>query len=87
MIPKRSKRMIRSVAHYFYADDINLLGYNIGTIKQNTETLIDTKKEVGLGVKVEKTKNMLLSEECSLLGWYAEYDILQSRRRENFKSS
>jgi hypothetical protein len=39
---------------------VNLLGYNIGTIK-NTETLIDASKEAGLEVNAEKTKYMLLS--------------------------
>jgi hypothetical protein len=28
-----------------YADDVNLLGHNIDTIKKNTETLIDSSKE------------------------------------------
>jgi hypothetical protein len=31
-----------------YADDVNLLGDNIDTVKKNTETLIDASKEVGL---------------------------------------
>jgi hypothetical protein len=34
-----------------YADDVNLLGDNIDTIKKNMETLIDASKEVGLEVK------------------------------------
>jgi hypothetical protein len=29
------------------ADDVNLLKDNIGTLKKNTETLIDASKEVG----------------------------------------
>jgi hypothetical protein len=36
-----------------YFDDVNLLGDNIYTIKKNTETLIDTSKEVRLEVNTE----------------------------------
>jgi hypothetical protein len=43
------------------ADDVNLLGDNIDTINENTQTLIDASKEVGLEVNVEKTKYMLVS--------------------------
>jgi hypothetical protein len=39
-----------------YADDVNLLGDKILTIKKNTETSIDASKEVGLEVNAEKTK-------------------------------
>jgi hypothetical protein len=41
-----------------YADDVNLLGYDIDTINKNTETLIDASKEVGIEVNVEKTEYM-----------------------------
>jgi uncharacterized protein involved in tellurium resistance len=44
-----------------YADDVNLLGNNLGTIKKNTEILIDASKEVGPEINVDKTKHMLLS--------------------------
>jgi hypothetical protein len=46
-----------------HADDVNLLGDNIDTINKNTQTLIDASKEVGLEVKVEKTKYMLVSRD------------------------
>jgi hypothetical protein len=39
-----------------YADDVNLLEDNTGTIKKNTETFIDASKEVSLEVNTEKTK-------------------------------
>jgi hypothetical protein len=44
-----------------YASDVNLLGDNTDTKKKNTEALIDASKEVGLGVNIEKTKDVLLS--------------------------
>jgi hypothetical protein len=44
-----------------YADDVNLLGDNIDTIKKNTETLINVGKETGLEMDIEKTKYILLS--------------------------
>jgi late competence protein required for DNA uptake (superfamily II DNA/RNA helicase) len=44
-----------------YADDVNLLGNSIDTIKKSKETLIDASKEVGLEINIEETKYMLLS--------------------------
>jgi hypothetical protein len=49
-----------------YADDVNLLGDNIDTIKKNTETLIDAGKEVGLEINAEKTEPMLLSHHWNV---------------------
>jgi hypothetical protein len=46
-----------------YADDVNILGENIGSIQKNTEALLDTGKEVGLEVNSEKTKCMLMSRK------------------------
>jgi hypothetical protein len=45
-----------------YADDVNLPGGNIDTIKKNTETLIDGSKAVGLEVNTDK-----LSKCCCLI--------------------
>jgi hypothetical protein len=45
-----------------YADDVNLLGDNIGIIKRNTQTLIDASKEVGLEENTSK-----LSTCCCLV--------------------
>jgi hypothetical protein len=35
-----------------YADDVNLLGDNIDTLKKNTQTLTDASKEVDLEVNI-----------------------------------
>jgi hypothetical protein len=49
-----------------YADDMNLLGDNIDSIKESIETLIDASKEVGLEINVEKSKYMLLCRQQNL---------------------
>jgi hypothetical protein len=43
------------------ADDVNVVGENIDTLKKNTGTLIDASKEVSLEVNTDKSKYMLLS--------------------------
>jgi hypothetical protein len=40
---------------------VNLLGGNVHAINNNTEALIDSHKEVGLEINIEKTKYVLLS--------------------------
>jgi hypothetical protein len=49
-----------------YADDVNLVGNNIDTIKKNTQTLIDASKEIGLEVSAEKTKSRKQRDQKTL---------------------
>jgi hypothetical protein len=44
-----------------YADNINLLGNSINTIKENSETLLEASRDVVLEINAEKTKYMILS--------------------------
>jgi hypothetical protein len=43
------------------ADDVNLLGNSINTIKENTEFLLETCKDVGLEINADKIKYMIMS--------------------------
>jgi hypothetical protein len=45
-----------------YADDVNILGGSVYSIKKNTEDLVITSKEIGLDVNAEKTKYMVMSQ-------------------------
>jgi hypothetical protein len=44
-----------------YANDINLLGDSVNTIKKNSETLLETSRDIGLEINAEKTKYMIMS--------------------------
>jgi hypothetical protein len=46
-----------------YADDVNILGGNIHSVRKNTEALLIASKEIGLEVNAEKTKYMVMSRD------------------------
>jgi hypothetical protein len=45
------------------ADDVNILGGSLHTIRKNTEALLIASKEIGLEVNAEKTKYMVMSQD------------------------
>ena len=46
-----------------YADNVNILGGNIHSIKKNTEASVAASKEIGLEVNADKTKYMVMSQD------------------------
>jgi hypothetical protein len=43
-----------------YADDVNLLGDSVNIIKENSETLLEASRDIGLEINAEKTKYMIM---------------------------
>jgi hypothetical protein len=48
------------------ADDVNLLGDSINTIKEKAETLLEADRDIGLEINAEKTKYMIMSRHPNL---------------------
>jgi hypothetical protein len=48
-----------------YVDDVNLLGDSVNTIKENSETLIEASRDIGLEINAEKTKYMVVSHHLN----------------------
>ena len=46
-----------------YADDVNILGGSVHTVKENAEALVAAIKEIGLEVNAHKTKYMTVSRD------------------------
>ncbi|KAJ4446909.1 hypothetical protein ANN_13610 [Periplaneta americana] len=50
-----------------YVDDVNMLGENPQTIRENAEFLVEASKAIGLEVNPEKTKYMIMSRDQNIL--------------------
>jgi len=59
-----------------YADDVDILGGSIHTVKENAEALVAATRETGLEVSADKTKYMVMSRDQNAVG-------IQSVRMDN----
>ena len=48
-----------------YANDVNILGGSVHTIKDNAEALIVASKEIGLDINADKTKYMVMPRDLN----------------------
>ena len=46
-----------------YANDVNILGGSTHTVKEKAEALVVATKEIGLEVKADKSKYMIMSRD------------------------
>jgi hypothetical protein len=46
-----------------YAEDVNVLGGRVRTVKENAEALVVATREIGLEVNADKTKYMVMSRD------------------------
>ena len=46
-----------------YADDVNILGGGIHNLKENAEALVAATREIGLEVRADKPKYMVMSRD------------------------
>ena len=50
-----------------YADDVDMLGENLQTVRENAEIFIKASKDIGLEVNSEKTKYMITSHHQNVI--------------------
>jgi hypothetical protein len=46
-----------------YADDVNILGGSVHTVRENAEVFVVAGKETGLDVNAQSTKYMVMSRD------------------------
>ena len=51
------------ISFWLNADDVNILGGSIHTLKENVEALVAATREIGLEVSADRTKYMVMSRD------------------------
>jgi hypothetical protein len=69
-----------------YADDDNILGGSVHTVKENAETLVVATKGIGLEVNADKAKYMIMSRDQNAGRSHSmKIDNSSTERIEEFK--
>ena len=69
-----------------YADDVNILGGSVHTVKENAEALVVATKEIGLEVNADKTNYMVMSRDRNAgRGHSVKIDNSSLERAEQFE--
>ena len=69
-----------------HADDTNILGRSVHTVKKNTEALVVVSKKTGLEVNVDKTQYMVMSgDQTAGRSYSMKTDNSSSERVEEFQ--
>jgi hypothetical protein len=69
-----------------YADDVNIFGGSVHTVRKNAEALVFATKEIGLEVNTDKTKYMVMSRDQNAgRGHGVKIDNSSIERVEGFK--
>jgi len=69
-----------------YVGDVNVLGGSVHTIKENAKALIVASKEIGLEVKADKSKHMVMSRDQTVRRSHnVKVDNRPFERAEEFK--
>ena len=71
---------------WVYADDVNILGGSVHTVKENAEALVVASKKILLEVNADKTKYMIMSRDQNAGQSYSiKNDNNSFERVEEFK--
>ena len=69
-----------------YADDVNILGGSIHTLKENAEASVAATREIGLEINADETKYMVMSRDQNVgRNHSVRFDNSTFERMEEFK--